>query len=98
MDRIRPNPLRELQSRAPEISRNSLERRPHLGAVASVGIDVGEVLESLRNYVREWSVALRDWRASPWHDWASHGAGALRIFPVGHTEPVERPLPLACAA
>jgi hypothetical protein len=25
-------------------------------------------LEALRNYVREWSVDLRDWRASPKHD------------------------------
>jgi hypothetical protein len=44
-------------------------------------------LEALRNYVREWSVDLRDWRASPKHDWASHAADSLRIFAMGHVEP-----------
>src|SRR5215831_6134332 len=44
-------------------------------------------LEALRNYVREWSVDLRDWRASPKHDWASHAADSLRIFAMGHIEP-----------
>jgi phage terminase large subunit len=44
-------------------------------------------LEALRNYVREWSIELRDWRASPKHDWASHGADALGIFAIGHEEP-----------
>ena len=44
-------------------------------------------LEALRNYVHEWSVDLRDWRASPKHDWASHAADSLRIFAMGHVEP-----------
>ena len=44
-------------------------------------------LEALRNYVHEWSVDLRDWRASPKHDWASHAADSPRIFAMGHVEP-----------
>jgi hypothetical protein len=44
-------------------------------------------LEALHNYVREWSVDLRDWRASPKHDWAFHAADSLRIFAMGHVEP-----------
>jgi len=48
-------------------------------------------LEALRNYVREWSIELRDWRASPKHDWASHGADALGIFAIGHEEPSFKP-------
>jgi hypothetical protein len=43
-------------------------------------------LESLRHYKREWSIELRDWRASPKHDFASHGADALRIFAMAHEE------------
>jgi phage terminase large subunit len=50
-------------------------------------------LEALRNYVREWSVELRDCRASPRHGWASHGADALGIFAIGHAEPGLRPKP-----
>jgi phage terminase large subunit len=48
-------------------------------------------LEAPRNYVREWSIELRDWRASPKHDWASHGADALGIFAIGHGEPSFKP-------
>jgi hypothetical protein len=48
-------------------------------------------LEALRNYVREWSVDLRDWRASPRHDWACHAADSLRIFAMGHIEPDFKP-------
>lgn len=40
-------------------------------------------LEALRNYVREWSDDLRDWRALPKHDWASHGSDSLRYFAMG---------------
>jgi hypothetical protein len=43
-------------------------------------------LEALRNYVREWSIELRDWRASAKHDWASHGADSLRVFAMAHEE------------
>jgi hypothetical protein len=46
----------------------------------------GRGLEALRNYVREWSVELRDWRASPKHDWASQGADSLRVFAMAHSE------------
>jgi hypothetical protein len=39
-------------------------------------------LEALRNYIREWSVELRDWRPSPTHNWASHAADSLRYLPL----------------
>jgi hypothetical protein len=51
-------------------------------------------LEALRNYIRDWSDELRDWQASPRHDWASHGADALRIFAMGHVERSFKPSPL----
>lgn len=46
-------------------------------------------LKALRGYGREWNEAMGTWRASPRHDWASHGADAARVFAVGHREPRE---------
>jgi hypothetical protein len=37
-------------------------------------------LEALRQYRREWDERLKDWKPVPLHDWASHGADALRTF------------------
>jgi hypothetical protein len=45
-------------------------------------------LEALRQYRREWDNRLKDWKASPLHDWSSHGADALRIFAAGFDDPV----------
>jgi hypothetical protein len=50
-------------------------------------------LEALRNYVREWSDAMGDYRASPKHSWASHGADALRIYAMGAPDASLRPSP-----
>lgn len=44
-------------------------------------------LEAMRNYVREWDERLKDWKQSASHNWASHGADAIRQFFVGHDEP-----------
>ena len=44
-------------------------------------------LEALREYRREWDDRLKDLKASPLHDWASHGADALRTFAAGFDDP-----------
>ena len=40
-------------------------------------------IEALRAYRREWSDNLKDWSKAPLHDFASHGADALRTFACG---------------
>lgn len=51
-------------------------------------------LKSLRSYRREWNEAGQTWRASPVHDFASHGADSFRYLAMGVREglpePVER--------
>ena len=47
-------------------------------------------LNSLLNYRREWDERLKIFRDNPVHDWASHGADALRTFAAGYKEPKER--------
>lgn len=39
-------------------------------------------VEVLTNYRQEWDDARRTFRGQPLHDWASHGADALRYFAV----------------
>lgn len=41
-------------------------------------------LNCLRNYRRLWDDKLKMFRDNALHDWASHGADALRIFAAGH--------------
>lgn len=48
-------------------------------------------LESLKAYRREWSETRKTWLEHPLHDWASHGADALRTFAMGYQD--EHPLP-----
>lgn len=51
-------------------------------------------IRALRNYRREWNEAAQTWRASPVHDFASHGADAARYLALGVRETVgttERP-------
>jgi phage terminase large subunit len=43
-------------------------------------------LNALRNYRRMWDDKLKTFRDSPLHDWASHGADALRSFASGFRE------------
>ena len=43
-------------------------------------------LECLRQYRREWDDKGKVWKPKPLHDWASHGADALRTFAVGWYE------------
>ena len=47
-------------------------------------------LNALRNYRREWDERLKMFRDSPLHDWASHGADALRTFGAGYRDPKEK--------
>lgn len=50
-------------------------------------------LNALRNYRREWDERLKMFRDNPLHDWASHGADALRTFASGYRDPKEKPKP-----
>jgi hypothetical protein len=40
-------------------------------------------IEALRQYRREWNENLKDWSKAPLHNFASHGADALRTFACG---------------
>jgi len=44
-------------------------------------------LEALKAYRRDYDERLNDWKTGPRHDWASHGADALRTFAAGFTDP-----------
>lgn len=50
-------------------------------------------LNALRNYRREWDERLKMFRDAPLHDWASHGADALRTFAAGYRDPKEKTRP-----
>jgi len=41
-------------------------------------------LNALRSYRKEWDENRQEFKASPYHDWASHGADAFRYFAVAH--------------
>jgi hypothetical protein len=43
-------------------------------------------IEALKQYRREYDDKLKDWKLNPLHDWASHGADALRTFAVGYED------------
>jgi hypothetical protein len=43
-------------------------------------------IRALRHYRREWNEAAQTWRASPVHDFASHGADAARYLALGVRE------------
>lgn len=47
-------------------------------------------LNALRNYCREWDDRLKKFRDAPLHNWASHGADALRTFASGHRDPKDK--------
>ncbi len=51
-------------------------------------------LKALRHYRREWNEGAQTWRASPVHDWASHGADALRYLAMGHRDATAAPAPV----
>jgi hypothetical protein len=46
-------------------------------------------IKALRHYRREWNEGAQAWRATPVHDFASHGADAFRYLALGVREVVE---------
>ncbi len=46
-------------------------------------------LEALMNYRRDYNQRLNEFKATPVHDWSSHGADALRGLAVRHQTPEE---------
>lgn len=47
-------------------------------------------LEALQHYRRDYNQRLNEFKATPVHDWASHGADAFRGLAVRHQIPVEK--------
>ncbi len=47
-------------------------------------------LNGLRNYRRAWNEKTKMFSDGPLHDWASHGADALRCFAAGRRDPKQR--------
>lgn len=50
-------------------------------------------LEALQNYRRDFNSRLNEFKATPVHDWSSHGADAFRYFAVSHRAKVEASKP-----
>jgi len=49
-------------------------------------------LEALQHYRRDYNARLNEFKATPVHDWAEHGASAFRYLAVRHKTP-ETPRP-----
>jgi phage terminase large subunit len=47
-------------------------------------------LEALLHYRRDYNQRLNEFKATPVHDWASHGADAFRGLAVRHQIPQEK--------
>lgn len=47
-------------------------------------------LNALRNYQRAWNEKMKMFSDAPMHNWASHGADALRCFAQGYAAPKEK--------
>jgi hypothetical protein len=47
-------------------------------------------LEALQHYRRDYNQRLNEFKATPVHDWASHGADAFRGLGVRHQTPIEK--------
>ena len=43
-------------------------------------------IDCLLNYSRDWDDNMKVWRKRPQHNWASHGADAMRYLAVGYSE------------
>lgn len=48
-------------------------------------------LEALQHYRRDYNSRLNEFKATPVHDWASHGADAFRYLAVRHQTPRDKP-------
>jgi hypothetical protein len=64
---------------------NAVRRMLALSLIDPVRCDRG--LKALRNYRKEWDEDRATFRDRPLHNWASHGADALRTFAQGFVEP-----------
>lgn len=47
-------------------------------------------IEALQNYRRDYNTRIDEFKATPVHDWASHGADAFRYFAVSYKAPQKR--------
>ena len=47
----------------------------------------GPLIEALTHYRKTWNERLQEFTATPWHDWASHPADAVRGLAVRHRVP-----------
>jgi phage terminase large subunit len=47
-------------------------------------------LEALQHYRRDFNTRLNEFKATPVHDWASHGADAFRYLAVRQQAPIEK--------
>jgi hypothetical protein len=48
-------------------------------------------LEALQHYRRDYNTRLNEFKATPVHDWSSHGADAFRYLATRQKTPVEKP-------
>jgi hypothetical protein len=64
---------------------NAVRRLLATASIDPVRCDRG--LKALRNYRREWDEDRATFRDRPLHNWASHGADALRNFAQGYVAP-----------
>ena len=44
------------------------------------------LVESLRQYQRDWDDKGKTWRGRPRHDWTSHGADSVRYLVLGRQD------------
>ena len=61
--------------------------------LADLGAEVIKI-ESLQHYRRDYNSRLNEFKATPVHDWASHGADAFRYLAMGLPEPAARQKPI----
>jgi phage terminase large subunit len=64
---------------------NAVRRMLAVSLIDPIRCDRG--LKALRNYRKEWDEERATFRDNPFHNWASHGADALRNFAQGFVEP-----------
>ena len=48
-------------------------------------------LEALQHYRRDYNQRIQEFKATPVHDWASHGADAFRYLAVRQRAPKDKP-------
>jgi hypothetical protein len=53
-------------------------------------VNCAKGLEALMHYRRDYNQRLNEFKATPVHDWASHGADAFRGLAVRHQVPLEK--------